>query len=37
MINAIVYSSCTGSCKKYAQMMSEATGLPVYSLGRMAG
>ena len=32
MINAIVYSSCTGSCKKYAQMMSEATGLPVYSL-----
>ena len=32
MINAIVYSSCTGSCKKYAQMMSEATDLPAYSL-----
>ena len=32
MINAIVYNSCTGSCKKYAQLMSEATGLPAYSL-----
>lgn len=32
MVNAIVYSSCTGSCKKYAQMMSDATGLPAYSL-----
>ena len=32
MINTIVYNSCTGSCKKYAQLMSEATGLPAYSL-----
>lgn len=32
MISAIVYSSCTGSCKKYAQMMSEATGLPAYTV-----
>ena len=30
MIKAILYSSCTGSCKKYAQMMSEATGVPAY-------
>lgn len=32
MVNAIVYSSCTGSCKKYAQLISDATNLPAYSL-----
>jgi pimeloyl-ACP methyl ester carboxylesterase len=36
MIKAIVYSSCTGSCEKYAHMMSEASGLPVYSLKEFA-
>ena len=32
MISAILYSSCTGSCEKYAKLMSEATGVPAYSV-----
>lgn len=32
MVDAIVYSSCTGSCQKYAQKISEATGIPAYSV-----
>mgnify|MGYP002624811313 CR=1 FL=1 len=31
MIDAIVYNSETGSCEKYARLISEATGVPVYS------
>ena len=32
MITAILYSSCTGSCERYAHMMSEATGVPAYQV-----
>ena len=31
-MNAIIYTTQTGSTKRYAQMISESTGLPVYSL-----
>lgn len=30
-MKAIVYTTQTGSTKRYAQMISEGTGLPVYS------
>lgn len=30
-MNAIIYTTQTGSTKRYAQMISEGTGLPVYS------
>ena len=33
-IDAIVYNSETGSCEKYARMISEQTGVPVYSYGQ---
>ena len=31
-IRAIVYTSNTGHTEKYARMLGEKTGLPVYSL-----
>lgn len=30
-MNAIVYTTQTGSAKRYAEMISEKTGLPIYS------
>lgn len=30
-MNAIVYTTKTGNTKRYAQMISEGTGLPIYS------
>ena len=36
MSQAIVYTSNTGYTKKYAQMLSHETGLPLYSLGQTA-
>lgn len=35
MIKAIVYQSKTGFTKKYAELLSEATGLPVYELKKL--
>lgn len=32
MISAIIYTSATGHTAQYAQLLCEATGLPVYSL-----
>ncbi len=32
MISAILYTSNTGSTERYAKMMGERTGLPVYAL-----
>lgn len=36
-MDAIVYTSETGSSKSYAEMLSRATGLPVFSLGEAKG
>lgn len=36
-IEAIVYSSMTGSTAQYAQMLSEKTGLPAYTLTEAEG
>lgn len=32
-MKAIVYTTNTGSAEKYAQLLAQATGLPVYSFG----
>ena len=32
MYSAVIYESCTGSCRKYAELISEELGIPVYSL-----
>ena len=32
-MNAIVYTTNTGSTKRYAQLLGNETGLPVYALG----
>ena len=39
MFSAVVYNSCTGSCKKYAQLISEQLGVPAVEFGkaRVAG
>ena len=39
MFSAVVYNSCTGSCKKYAQLISEQLGVPAVEFGkaRIAG
>lgn len=36
-MDAIVYTSETGSTKSYAEMLSHSTGLPVFSLGEAKG
>ena len=39
MFSAVVYNSCTGSCKKYAELISEQLGIPAVEFGkaRVAG
>ena len=37
MVTAIVYTSETGHTRQYAELLGEATGLPVYSLKDSAG
>lgn len=39
MFSAVVYNSCTGSCKKYAELISEQLGVPAVEFGkaRVAG
>ncbi len=34
MLTAILYTSNTGSTERYAKMLGEKTGLPVYALGK---
>ncbi len=34
MFSAVVYSSCTGSCKKYAELVSESLNIPAFELGK---
>lgn len=34
MFNAIIYNSCTGSCKRYAEMLSAQLHIPAYPLGK---
>lgn len=34
MFNAIVYNSCTGSCQRYAEMLSAQLHIPAYKLGK---
>ena len=34
MFNAIVYDSCTGSCQKYAQLLSANLHIPAFKLGK---
>ena len=33
MFNAIVYDSCTGSCQKYAELLSAQLHVPAFKLG----
>ena len=37
IMDAIVYTSQTGSSKSYAEMLARSTGLPVFSLGEAKG
>lgn len=39
MFSAVVYNSCTGSCKKYAELISDQLGIPAVEFGkaRVAG
>ena len=34
MFNAIVYESCTGSCQRYAEMLSAQLHIPAFKLGK---
>ena len=34
MFSAVVYNSCTGSCKKYAELISKELSIPAYELGK---
>ena len=34
MLSAIVYHSLTGSCKKYAELLSAALHIPAFPLGK---
>ena len=34
MFNAIVYDSCTGSCQKYAELLSAQLHVPAFKLGK---
>lgn len=34
MVTAVVYASATGFTRRYAQLLGEKTGLPVYELGK---
>ncbi len=34
MISAVVYSSCTGSCKRYAETAAAALHVPAYEVGK---
>lgn len=34
MFNAIVYDSCTGSCQKYAELLSAQLHIPAFKLGK---
>lgn len=33
MVSAVLYSSCTGSCRRYAQAAAEALHIPAYEAG----
>ena len=37
MFTAVVYNSCTGSCKKYAELIAEQLGINAVEFGKAKG